>query len=84
MEFYRALDAANCWIPYFASFLYSTTSNQVSCRFRVEFNSDRVNFPVVGFAAHALAAICYFTASVILIYSLTVDEENPLFQPKDR
>lgn len=44
----------------------------------------RVNFPVVGFAAHALAAICYFAASVILIYSLTVDEENPLFQPKDR
>ena len=50
----------------------------------LKFNSCRVNFPVVGFAAHALAAICYFTASVILIYSLTVDEENPLFQPKDR
>ena len=44
----------------------------------------RVNFPVVGFAAHAVAAICYFAASVILIYALTADDDNPLFVPKDR
>jgi len=44
----------------------------------------RVNFPVVGFAAHAVAAICYFAAAVILIYALTADEDNPLFVAKDR
>ena len=31
-----------------------------------------------------MAAICYFAASVILIYALTADDDNPLFVPKDR
>ena len=86
MEFYRALDTANCWLSHIIGVLHCAHCHQVLIF--VSSNNQitylRVNFPVVGFAAHALAAICYFAASVILIYSLTVDEENPLFQPKDR
>ena len=62
-----------------------TRSNQVTTRSKPDYNqTKRVNFPVVGFAAHAVAAICYFAASVILIYALTADDDNPLFVPKDR
>ena len=62
-----------------------TRSNQVTMRSKPDYNqTKRVNFPVVGFAAHAVAAICYFAASVILIYALTADDDNPLFVPKDR
>lgn len=44
----------------------------------------RVNFPVVGFAAHGISALLYFVAAVILVYCVTADESSQLFVAKAR
>jgi len=44
----------------------------------------RVNFPVVGFAAHGISALLYFAAGVILVYCVTADETSEMFIAKAR
>ena len=44
----------------------------------------RVNFPVVGFAAHGISGLFYFAAAVILVYCVTADESSQLFVAKAR
>ncbi len=44
----------------------------------------RVNFPVVGFAAHGLASVLYAAAATILLYAFIFLPKSPLFTTKGK
>ncbi|CBY14904.1 unnamed protein product [Oikopleura dioica] len=44
----------------------------------------RVNFPVVGFAAHGLASVLYAAAATILLYAFIFLPKSPLFTTKEK